>query len=360
MRVLFCGFLLFFCTLSATASYTLDLKAENWKINPTAFYISEVLDSRTGKSDAGQVLISGKSDKAVFAVSLENDILKMFNMAIQQDTTNFPILISFQKFSLSETGTLMKHRAVLDYKIKFYSRINGTLYELFEVSGKPEVTASGTVPKMHEQMIETVLKNSIESFNNWINTNRNIPPLMRDVKVLTEKSRSFSSYEKVDTILWCPNEYKLQWKDFLGTAPESDFSAQSMCMFLFSVRPEPLNGTMNLYIQLSACFARTTSWVKTGVTSDTLLGHEQLHFDICELYIRKLRKTLMEAKLDPIEYQKQIQPLFDAAWVGYQKAQAAYDEETQHGLIWEEQFRWQNEIAAELIALKQYAVSTCD
>src|SRR5699024_5538989 len=36
------------------------------------------------------------------------------------------------------------------------------------------------------------------------------------------------------------------------------------------------------------------SWVKENKKSDYLLKHEQLYFDICELYARKIRKIFKE------------------------------------------------------------------
>jgi hypothetical protein len=222
------------------------------------------------------------------------------------------------------------------------------------------LTFAGNVPNVCETLIENSVRQSLENFNDWINSNRNIPPLMRKVKVVAEKSFGFSEFEKRDTILWCPNEYKLRWSDFQGKNQESDFSAQSNCMFIFSARPEMGRDTMFLYLQLSACFARKTSWVKTGITSDSLLAHEQLHFDICELYIRKLRKRLMEMDLDPMQYQKQIQPVFNEVWMEYQQSQALYDEQSQHGLISSEQNRWKNEVVLQLSTLSSYSVSSCD
>lgn len=360
MRLLAGIFVLFFSQLHVSGNHTLTLKPKKWDVGTAGYYISMVNDDRNEKANAGQVLIEGKSQTAFFANSLPADLQALIDGSMTKDTSRFPVILSIQKLRLAETGTITKHKATLTFSYKFYSRINDKLYELFEVHGTPEMSITGSIPGIHETLIETSLKQSMESFTQWFTANRNIPPLMRKVKIMSEKGKGFDSYEKSDTILWCPNEYRLKWTDFQGTAPESPFSAQSNCMFIFSVRPELADETMTLHMQLSACFARTTSWVKPGIDSDSLLAHEQLHFDICELYIRKLRKQIMEMELDPMRYQDQFQPVFNQVWIDYQKAQNKYDEETEHGLIADQQQRWKNEVAAELIGLKEFAVSSCD
>jgi len=81
---------------------------------------------------------------------------------------------------------------------------------------------------------------------------------------------------------------------------------------------------------------------------DTLLAHEQLHFDICELYVRQLRKKIMEADLDPMEFDKQINKMFEESWKDYQLKQQQYDNETGHGIIADKQLSWQEEIGKML------------
>ncbi len=46
-----------------------------------------------------------------------------------------------------------------------------------------------------------------------------------------------------------------------------------------------------------AFFDRQRSWVKNEAKLDYVLRHEQGHFDIFEVYTRKIRKALSEKKL---------------------------------------------------------------
>jgi predicted secreted Zn-dependent protease len=83
--------------------------------------------------------------------------------------------------------------------------------------------------------------------------------------------------------------------------------------------------------------------------------HEQLHFDIAELSARKLRKKLSELKLTRERYAKQIQTAYDEVIEAGEAMQKAYDEETAHGLLRDEQERWAAEVKREMDALKSFA-----
>jgi hypothetical protein len=114
-----------------------------------------------------------------------------------------------------------------------------------------------------------------------------------------------------------------------------------------------VKSTLELHINLLACFDKKKSWVRLGQEKDTLLAHEQLHFDICELSVRQLRRKIMDADLDPMEFDKQINKMFEESWYEYQLKQQQYDDETGHGIIAEKQQRWQGEIAKALNDLKE-------
>ncbi len=342
------------------ATHTINLKPTKWDISTKVFYLSNITDLRDDKSN-GQILASGKKETISFQNSISSDFLRMINSSMTFDSAGIPLDMAVSKFSFSETGNALKRKVILNYSYKIARVRNGKRYELFDVSGSPEINVTGSYAGLYEKLIENSLQQTLSSFTEWINKNTDNPTLLREVKLVTEQLKSFAENERADTILWCPNQYRLAWTDFKGTS-NSDFSAQSNCMFSFSARPEPKNGILNLNIGLYACFTRNNSWVKEGMKADSLLLHEQLHFDICELYARKLRKKLLETEpqLDPLEYSKQITPIFNDIWEAYQKVQNKYDDETEHGLIREMQIRWINDVKYELELLDEYALKECE
>ncbi|MBK6987071.1 MAG: DUF922 domain-containing protein [Bacteroidetes bacterium] len=97
---------------------------------------------------------------------------------------------------------------------------------------------------------------------------------------------------------------------------------------------------MTLFVNFDACFIKGSSWVKEDKLQDSLLLHEQYHFNICEVYARRLKSRLMQLELKPMQVEKQIKAVFNEVWSAYVLAQNEYDEETQHGLITENQNEW--------------------
>jgi hypothetical protein len=148
---------------------------------------------------------------------------------------------------------------------------------------------------------------------------------------------------------------KLSWNDFKGkperiaTHPEAvtdtGFRTQLMC------RERILD------IKIVAEFYQNSSWVKPGRKLPSLLRHEQGHFDITELYVRKMRKAIRDAKIDCEDDAKAeivgkgiLRPL-DQEW---EKAEKQYDAETKDGIDIARQTAATERIAAELGALSRY------
>jgi hypothetical protein len=68
-----------------------------------------------------------------------------------------------------------------------------------------------------------------------------------------------------------------------------------------------------------------------------------------------LRKKLSELKLSRERYAKQIQAAYDEVIGAGDAMQKAYDDETEHGLLKEEQKRWSEKIARELMDYIDYS-----
>ncbi len=89
------------------------------------------------------------------------------------------------------------------------------------------------------------------------------------------------------------------------------------------------------------------SWFLPEGKTDYVLRHEQIHFDITEIYSRKLRKTLADSKItsDNIE---RARPIFDKIFNELKKRQDRYDSETERGSKKETQENWEAIVEIEL------------
>jgi hypothetical protein len=87
-----------------------------------------------------------------------------------------------------------------------------------------------------------------------------------------------------DLIEW--NEYySLTWEDFQGTPDKQAIGDAGTAV---QIKAKPFYVKDQVQYDVEALFNRKKSWSRGK--SESLLQHEQLHFDIAELYARKIRK----------------------------------------------------------------------
>lgn len=109
---------------------------------------------------------------------------------------------------------------------------------------------------------------------------------------------------------------------------------------------------------VAATFDPNTSWVRNPQkTSEALLRHEQLHFDITEVYTRIMRQRLQlfAAKANCEKLQPAFNNVTKLVYADWDREQNHYDQETNHGLNAVRQAAWEKQTAAKLEMLKPFA-----
>jgi hypothetical protein len=86
-----------------------------------------------------------------------------------------------------------------------------------------------------------------------------------------------------------------------------------------------------------------------------ILSHEQGHFDIAEIFARKLHKRMKEYKFDRKNYQRDLKKIYQEVVEEKEKMQNDYDEETRHSILRGKQAEWLKKIAAMLKEYEDYA-----
>ena len=166
------------------------------------------------------------------------------------------------------------------------------------------------------------------------------------------KNERYTQTEFGPAIEWNP-EIQLEWGDF--KAKENTVSntavATSSCGFV--LESEAYNGQTSHRIYVR--FYCNESWRDPQVKNPAVLAHEQLHFDICEIYGRKLCKELMQLKKTGKLSQKKTQALYDDMMNAYNEYQDLYDLETSHSRNEGKQEEWKLRVKKELNALKAYS-----
>jgi hypothetical protein len=105
-------------------------------------------------------------------------------------------------------------------------------------------------------------------------------------------------------------------------------------------------------------FDITTKFVKNGswmrVRTDEILSHEQGHFDIAEIYTRKIRKAILGKQFNYYNFETEADSLYKIYEDSSNVIQELYDKETEHSGNTEKQIKWEKRIAFELMISKKF------
>lgn len=151
---------------------------------------------------------------------------------------------------------------------------------------------------------------------------------------------------------WSPSR-KLTWEDYKGApsrGQHDQVAARSTCRFGITI--DTVNGVK---VDVTSEFISSLSNVRAGQQTPALLAHEQLHFDICEVYARLLRKELAHGTLTKANVAAISKDAFLKYHQAYWERQHIYDQETNHGLNAENQLLWNKQVATALTDLQAYA-----
>ncbi len=141
----------------------------------------------------------------------------------------------------------------------------------------------------------------------------------------------------------------LTWEDFRGRTPGNSREAAaafSGIRFGFQSNGETIR------FQVIAVFEPEKSWARKGLVNQTLLVHEQKHFDITEWHARKFRMELKQLSLTNKDPGPQAGLLFKKLSRACNETQDRYDRETDHSRNQARQMEWNERISKELIQLQ--------
>lgn len=175
-----------------------------------------------------------------------------------------------------------------------------------------------------------------------------LPALALATPATTDPPRAVVNSDS--TLLWSAAR-PLTWADFCGApAPTDQPAAQLHALTAADIAVQVSCSGDKLTVAVQAIFRPLDSWTKSP-DSAPLLRHEQVHFDLTEVHARLLRVSLARLRLTCRQAQTELQPLIDAAFTSWKRAQDQYDDESGHGLDKAGQVRWERQVAAQLKAL---------
>ena len=160
----------------------------------------------------------------------------------------------------------------------------------------------------------------------------------------------FFSFSDKPFIDWNANR-KLTWDDF---KEPPDMNAPNAALTTSAIQFNFTYDGHTLKYTITCQFDENKSWGK--VKTDYILSHEQGHFDITEIYARKLNKLLMEYKIDNVKtLSKDLNKIYQTTMHELNHYQDVYDGDTNFSINKEMQAEWLGKINKELKSLQPYA-----
>ncbi|PQB06672.1 hypothetical protein BST83_05495 [Polaribacter filamentus] len=163
---------------------------------------------------------------------------------------------------------------------------------------------------------------------------------------------SQNNKETEDYLIWTI-ERKLNWKDFKSIEKTKNIGVAQTAA---SIEIKPFRNKNKKYdYKVLSKFYKNKSWTETE--NSEVLIHEQLHFDIAELYARKMRKEIVLVKSkNKIVKEEDYRRIHQFLFREYLMFQNKYDIETDFSKKTETQEIWNDSILKKLINLNDYAL----
>ena len=173
------------------------------------------------------------------------------------------------------------------------------------------------------------------------------------IAMLMANASSYSPSDLETEMEWCDHK-ELTWQDFNGVP--DDYSHFSAVTATYIEEAHGCDEAGNFAYAVKAVFVKNQSW-SIDKYSEALLNHEQVHFDLTEIYARKLRKIFQNLPNPCQMPQEDIMLVLEEFYEELELAHELYDEATRHGLHKGNQRMWNKFVEQKL---KNYDAYTCD
>ncbi len=113
----------------------------------------------------------------------------------------------------------------------------------------------------------------------------------------------------------------------------------------------------SVILKVTAKFHPTESWTRYPKLKNPghALNHEKRHFDLCEIYARKIRQRISETHFTRRNLNSQLKTIFADLTKEHAAEQFNYDGQTNHSIDPEQQILWNKAIDQRLASLSDYS-----
>jgi|SRR5687768_473481 len=113
----------------------------------------------------------------------------------------------------------------------------------------------------------------------------------------------------------------------------------------------------SVILKVTAKFHPTESWTRYPKLRNPnhALNHEKRHFDLCEVYARKIRQRINETQFTRRNLNYKLKTIFAELTQEHSAEQENYDHQTEHSIDPEQQAIWNKIIDRRLEELEEYS-----
>ena len=149
---------------------------------------------------------------------------------------------------------------------------------------------------------------------------------------------SFTKKKKNEDYIPWNTERKLTWDDFTADAPGNTSDAALTTTYVGFSYSKSRNV---ISYKIECKFQKSRSWGR--VKTEYILKHEQGHFDIAEIFARKLNKEI-KAYLAKSNNHEGLNPIYSKVMQEKRDMQEQYDKESNHSIHKVKQGEWDEKI----------------
>ena len=164
-----------------------------------------------------------------------------------------------------------------------------------------------------------------------------------------QKEKTIKSKKlKNDTITWSTDSL-LSVDDFMAK-PKKNSAGSACCLLYIGAKDD--GGQLLFFVK--AVFLKSKSYIVPN--SDYILKHEQVLYNICELYARKLRQMIKAKDFTRVHnVQGEIQQMYTKVNGDMVREENKYETDTQGGLNSAKQQLWADNIQKQLNAMEKFS-----
>ncbi|QCX02272.1 DUF922 domain-containing protein [Aggregatimonas sangjinii] len=139
-------------------------------------------------------------------------------------------------------------------------------------------------------------------------------------------------------------EVRLTWADFKGKPTSDDAAATTASGISYRFSTNTWGNQVEIEFVVTTHFYPEKSWYRPELCDAQILRHEQLHFDISEVFARKMRTRLAATKFTK-DVKAEVAKIYDEINMALYAFQNRYDNETNFSRHREKQSEWNRKIA---------------